>query len=148
MAISGRTARVMYGANTVAEMGEMSLTGVTSETAGASSFGAAAQTKFKVGTDDPGQVTFSGNYDPTDTNGQVALNALSSVNYGLTNLYFYDQYGAGAAGDLYSYWQVEAGGAIFLTQFNNFTLPNNGIGTVSFTGDVSGGFMERVNTNA
>jgi hypothetical protein len=138
----------MYGANTIAEMGEMSLTGVTSETAGASSFGASVQKFFKVGNDDPGEVTFSGNYDPTDTNGQVALNALSNYNNGLTNLYFYDQYGAGTAGDLYTYWQVESGGGIFITNFNNFTLPLNNIGTVSFTGKVSGGYMEWVDTNA
>lgn len=144
MAISGRTARVMYGANTVAGIGEFTITGVTSDTAESSAFGDTVKTFLKVGIDDPGEITFTGQYDPTDTNGQVALNALAGINIGMTNLYFYDQYGAGATGSSYTFWRVSTGGSILLTQFENVTLPLNGIGTCSFRAKVSGAVMERV----
>lgn len=142
-AVGGRKARVMYGANTVANIGDFSLSGLTPDLLESTSFGDTVKTWERAGIDDAGEISFSGNYDPSDTNGQVALNALSTVTTGLTNLYFYDQYGAGD-GSTYSFWRVGSGGNIKLTKFNAVTMSKNALGTISFSGKVSGAAMERV----
>jgi hypothetical protein len=143
-ATGGRKARVMYGANTIANIGEFSLSGFVPDLLESTSFGDTVKTYVRAGIDDAGEISFSGNYDPDDDNGQVALNALKTVTTGLTNLYFYDQYGAGAAGTTYSFWRVSSGGSIFLTKFNAVTMAKNSLGTVTFTGKVSGAALERV----
>lgn len=141
---SGRTARVMYGANTVAGIGVFNLSGISVQLEEDTEFGDTVKSFLRVGTDDPGTISFSGNYDPDDTNGQVALNALSATTIGFTNFYFYDQYGAGAAGTTYSFWRVASGGSIFITKFKNCGMQQNGLGKVEFTGQVSGALMEHV----
>ncbi len=143
-AIGGRKARVMYGGNTIANLEEFSINGVEVDLQETTSFGNTVKTYIRAGIDGAGTVSFRGNYDPTDTNGQVALNALRSSSLGFTNLYFYDQYGAGAAGTTYSFWRVASGGSIFITKFDNVTMSKNGIGKTDFAGQVSGAFMERV----
>jgi len=142
--IGGRKVRVMYGANTVANIGTITASGYTAGLLEDTSFGDTVKTWTRAGIDDAGEITFSGNYDPDDTNGQAALNALKTTTSGLTNLYFYDQYGAGAAGTTYSFWRVASGGDIKLSNFNAFTLEKNSLGTVSFNGKVSGAALERV----
>lgn len=141
---SGRVARVMYGANTIAGIGEFTLSGYRAEFAEDSDFEDTVKKFVRVGADDPGEISFSGNYDPDDTNGQVAINAIKATTIGMTNLYFYDQYGAGAGGDTYSFWRVASGGEILLQEFNAVRMAKNGIGTVTFSGKVSGAGMERV----
>lgn len=141
---SGRTARVMYGSNTIAGIGEFNLSGVTVELVEDTDFEDTVKSFLRVGADDPGTISFSGNYDPDDTNGQVALNALSATTTGFTNLYFYDQYGAGAAGTTYSFWRTSSGGSILLTKFKNLGMQKNGLGKVEFTGQVSGAVLEHV----
>lgn len=143
-AIGGRKARVMYGANTIANLEEFSIDGVQVDLQETTSFGDTVKTYIRAGIDGAGTVSFRGNYDPADTNGQVAINALRSVADGLTNLYFYDQYGAGAAGTTYSFYRVASGGEIFITKFDAVTLTKNSIGKTDFAGQVSGAFMERV----
>ncbi len=143
-ATGGRKARVMYGVNTIANIGEFSLSGLAADLLETTSFGDTVKTWERAGIDDAGEISFSGNYDPADTNGQVALNALKAVNTGLTNLYFYDQYGAGAAGTTYSFWRVGSGGDIKFVKFNAISMTKNGLGTISFSGKVSGAAMERV----
>jgi len=143
-AIGGRKVRVMYGANTIANIGTFTLSGFTCELLETTSFSDTVKTYIRAGIDDAGDISFSGNYDPGDTNGQAAINAVKTTDIGFTNLYFYDQYGAGAAGTTYSFWRVASGGAIFITKFNNVTLSKNAVGTVDFTGKVSGAALERV----
>ena len=143
-ATGGRKARVMYVGYTIANLEEFSLGGVEVDLQETTSFGDTVKTYIRAGIDGAGTVSFRGNYDPDDTNGQVAINALQAVASGFTNLYFYDQYGAGAAGTTYSFWRVGSGGEIFITKFNAVTMSKNGIGKCEFTGQVSGAFMERV----
>ncbi|NIV11034.1 MAG: hypothetical protein GWN62_06995 [Aliifodinibius sp.] len=107
-------------------------------------FGDTILSFMRVGSDNAGTISFSGNYDPDDTNGQVSLNGLYATTIGFTNLYFYDQYGAGQAGATYSFWRVASGGSIFLTKFKDFGIQKNGIGKTSFTAQVSGAVMEWV----
>ena len=143
-AIGGRKARVMYGANTIANLEEFNLGGVEVDLQETTAFGDTVEIYIRAGIDGAGTVSFRGNYDPADTNGQVAINTLKAVNDGLTNLYFYTQYGAGAAGATYEFWRVASGGEIFITKFNALNMPKNGIGKINFTGQISGTYMERV----
>jgi len=134
----------MYGSNTIAGIGEFTLTGYKAEFAEDADFEDTVKKWVRVGADDAGEISFSGNYDPDDTNGQVALNALQGTTIGFTNLYFYDQYGAGAGAATYSFWRVASGGDIKIGEFKTLRMAKNGIGTVTFSGRVSGAAMERV----
>ena len=97
-ATGGRKARVMYGTYTIANIGEFTLSGFIPDLLESTSSGDTVKTYVRAGIDDAGEISFSGNYDPDDDNGQVALNALKTVTTGLTNLYFYDPDGAGKSG--------------------------------------------------
>jgi len=143
-AIGGRKVRVMYGVNTIAGIGEFSMSGYVPDLLESTSFGDDVKAWVRAGIDDAGEISFSGNHDPDDVNGQSALNALKAVTSGLTNLYFYDQYGAGVNGITYTFWRVGSGGDIKLMKFNAITMTKNALGAVSFSGKVSGAAMERV----
>lgn len=135
-AIGGRLAKVMYGANLVAGMGTWSMSGFVPDVLEATAFGDTVKTWVEAGIGDAGTVSFSGNYDPADAAGQVALNALSNLGLELTNLYFYESTSV--------FWRVGAGGKIILTKFNAVTMAKNALGTISFEGKVSAKVMERV----
>ncbi|MFA5261624.1 MAG: hypothetical protein WC450_10385 [Candidatus Omnitrophota bacterium] len=132
----GRLAKVMYGSVTIAGLGTWSMSGFVPDIQEDTAFGDTVKKWVRAGIDDAGEVSFSGNYDPTDTNGQVAINALKLVTTGLSNLYFYE--------DTNHFWRVAAGGEILLSKFNAVTMSKNALGTIDFTGKVSGQAMERV----
>lgn len=140
----GRTAKVLYGSNVIAGIGDFKLSGFKATLLDDTEFGDTIATYKRAGIDNAGTISFSGNYDPDDTNGQDAISALKTVTSGLTNLYFYDQYGAGAAGTTYSFWRVASGGEIFLTDFDAIAMQKNGLGTISLAGQVSGAVMEHI----
>ena len=140
--IGGRLARVMYGANTVAGIGEWTLSGLKPDILEDTSFGDTVKKWKRAGIDDAGEISFSGNYDPDDTNGQVALNALSQTDAGFTNLYFYELYDV--TNNNFAFWRVKSGGEILLSDFNAIKMAKNALGTISFTGKVSAQPMERV----
>lgn len=134
--IGGRLAKVMYGSVLVAGMGEWSLSGFTPDVAEDTAFGDTVKKYKEAGIGDAGTVTFSGNYDPADTNGQVALNALQNQGAELTNLYFYESTSV--------FWRVGAGGSIIITKYPAPKFTKNGLATCSFEGKVSAKVMERV----
>jgi len=133
--IGGRLAKVVYNGNTIAGLGTWSLSGFVPDIQEATAFGDTVKKWVRAGIDDAGEVTFSGNYDPDDTAGQVAINALSTVSTGITLLYFYE--------NTTKFWRVAAGGEILLTKFNAITMSKNALGTIEFTGKISGKAMER-----
>ena len=135
-AIGGRLAKVMYGSIVVANIGEWSMSGFVPDIDESTAFGDTVKKWVRAGIDDAGEVAFSGLYDPADTNGQVALNALQTVTGGLTNLYFYESTNV--------FWRVAAGGEILLTIFQPIKFTKDGLATVAFTGKISGKAMERV----
>ena len=90
----------------------------------------------EAGIGDAGTIAFDGMYDPADTTGQVALNALADTGTELTNLYFYESTSV--------FWRVAAGGAIILDKFNVINMAKNDLAKVSFSGKVSAKRMERV----
>lgn len=139
-AIGGKTGKVMYGAVVVANIKEWSISGFAQAVAEVSAFNDSVKTYLAVESGDPGTITFSGNYDPADSTGQIALAALVSGGVGLTNLYLY----ANTA----TFWRVGSGGTIIPTKANAITLARNGIGTIHFEGKVSGAAMEQVGTGS
>jgi len=135
-AIGGRLASVRYGANLVAGMGTWTLSGFVPDVLEATAFGDTVKTFVEAGIGDGGTFSFSGNYDPADTAGQVALNALANTGAELTNLYFYESTSV--------FWRVAAGGKLIITKFGGIQLSKNALATVSFEGKVSAKAMERV----
>lgn len=88
MAKPGKDAKVALGSNTITKMGTWSLDGIQAEEFDASAFGDTWK-KFEYGMKDGGSITFNGHYDPTDTNGQQALQQANLYNSALTNLRLY-----------------------------------------------------------
>lgn len=140
-ALSGKNASVMYGSVTVAEMVEWSMSGwefptVKKDTA----FGDTVMEYDIAEPGDPGTITFSGNYDPADTNGQLALQTVCEAGTTITNLYLY--------ANTSTFWRVASGGEILVTKAMAITMPRNAYGKVSFEGKVSGAAMEQVGTGS
>ena len=135
-AINGSGGKVMLGANTVAEIKEWSISGFEMGTLETTAFGDTIRKYMADDTGEPGTISFTGNYDPTDTDGQIALNALCKAGTTTTELYLYV--------DGSTFWRVGAGGEIIVTKASAVTLPRNGLGTISFEGKVSGAWMEQV----
>lgn len=135
-AIGGRLAKVMYGSNVIAGMGTWELTGFTADLQESTSFGDTVKEYVRAGIDDAGGFRFSGLYDPADTNGQVALNALNTTTTGITNLYFYESTSV--------FWRVSSGGTLLISKFNAITFQKNALATIDFEGVVNAAAMERV----
>jgi hypothetical protein len=137
-AIGGRLAKVMYGSVIIAGMGKWSLSGFIPDVLESTAFGDTVKTWVNAGIGDAGTVDFDGNYDPLDTAGQVALDALDPAvsPLELDNLYFYETAN--------SFWRVAAGGKIVLTKLKAVQMAKNAIGTIAFSGKVSGKAMEHV----
>lgn len=129
--ISGVLGRVMYGSVTVANMVSWSMSGFSLPvTAAPTAFGDSGTKVYEVAElGEAGTIEFNGNYDPTDTAGQLALSACSQVGAKLTNLYLYV--------DNNTYWTVGAGGYFIVTKADNVSLPRNNFGTISFSAQVS-----------
>lgn len=134
--VGGKTAKVMYGSVVVAGIGEWSMSGFVPDVVEDTAFGDTVKKYVNAGIADAGEVSFSGNYDPADTNGQVALNALATSDVGLTNLYFYESASV--------FWRVASGGTIVLTEVQPIKFIKNGLATISFKGKISAKAMERV----
>lgn len=134
--IGGRLAKVMYGSVVVAGIGEWSMSGFVPDVVEDTAFGDTVKKWKNAGIADAGEIAFSGNYDPDDSDGQVALNALATSDVGLTNLYFYESTSV--------FWRVSSGGEIILTEVQPIKFIKNGLATISFKGKISAKAMERV----
>jgi hypothetical protein len=132
---AGKLAGVKYNGTKVAGMGQLNLSGFTRETLEDTEFGDDIKS-FVFGMGDGGTVDFSGIYDPADTTGQVALDALcaagTTLSTGTAGLAFYI--------DSTSYWSLDAG-TMLLTKSHAITMEKNGLGQISFSAKVSGGKM-------
>jgi len=132
-AISGKLAKVMYGAVKVASMVTWTLSGYESQILEITEMGDTVQKFIFGGAANPGTVTFSGNYDPADTTGQISLNTACKSEIPLTNLYFYET--------TTKYWAVDIGGSILVTKADAITMDRNAVGKIDFSGKVSGAAM-------
>lgn len=72
--LSGRYAKITVYDNLVAEMGQYSMSGFNRDVLEHSAFGDTVK-KFVAGHVDGGEITFSGYFDPADTDGQRVLEA-------------------------------------------------------------------------
>lgn len=137
-AISGLGGRVMLGSVVVANIKEWSLSGFVMGTLETTAFGSTIKTFIPDKCGDPGTISFSGNYDAGDTTGQAALATLCEAGTTSTDLYLY--------ANTSTFWRVGSGGNIITTKAKAVTFPRCGLGTVDFTGQVSGAAMEQVGT--
>lgn len=134
----GKTvAGVKYNGTKIAGMGTFSLSGFSRETLEDTEFGDDVKT-YLFGMGDGGTVSFSGLYDPDDTTGQVAFDALcaagTSIGTGTSGLAFYI--------DASSYWSLSGSGATMLpTKSHSVSLDKNGLGQITFEAKISGGQM-------
>ena len=112
------------------------MSGFVPDIAEDTAFGDTVKGWKQAGIGDAGTISFAGNYDPDDTNGQVALNALQNTDAELTNLYFYESTSV--------FWRVQAGGEIIVSKFGPPSMSKNGLATVAFECKVSKKPMERV----
>lgn len=134
----GKVGKVMYGAIKVAGMGTFTLSGYEAQILEKTEFGDTIQKFVFGGAANPGTVEFSGLLDPTDTNGQRAIDTACTAETPLTNLYFYIS--------ATKYWAVDAGGEILITKCKSGALDKNGLGTTTFAGKVSGAAMSLYGT--
>jgi len=144
MAIVGKDGKVTIGSNTIVGMGTWAIDGITVEEFDASAFGDSWKS-FEYGMKDGGTISFNGHYIPTDVTGQQKLQEANLYNSALTTLklyvnsasyfepsqttsYFSPQNTSTANGRLSS---------VTITSFN-IGMDKSGLGTISFTGKVSG----------
>jgi hypothetical protein len=138
--ISGRGGKVMYGSVLIANIDTWSMSGFSKPAMKVpTAFGDTGTSLYEdVELADGGTISFSGNYDPADTNGQVAIAAVCQAGTHLTDLYLYV--------NTSTLWRVASGGEIIVTKANAVTLPRSNFGTISFEGQVSGQRMEQLGT--
>jgi len=140
--ISGVAGKLMYGSVTVANITQWSMTGLSIPVTSAPTAFGDTGVKVKEVSDlpDAGQLEFSGNYDPADTNGQRALTALCKAGTHITNIYLY--------ANTSTFWRVASGGYLIVTKADPVTLARSAYGTISFTCEVSSEAMEQVGTGS
>ncbi len=121
------------GTYVVAEMGQYSLSGFSRDALDSTAFGDDVK-EYTFGVGDAGEISFSGNYDPGDSTGQEFINSYCSNGSVFTTgmLRFYV--------DSTSYLTV-GGGNILITKTKAVSMDKAGIGTISFTGKLSGSAM-------
>jgi len=134
----GKIAAVKVAGNAVAEMGTLTLSGFTREALESTAFGDDIK-EYTFGVGDGGEVSFSGNYDPTDTNGQnlVESACLNASLFTGGNLRFYI--------NNTTYLSVDTGGTILITKCKAIGFDKSGIGTIEFSGKVSGKSIAVIN---
>lgn len=138
--ITGAGGKVMLGSVVVANIKEWAISGFVMGTLETTAFGDTIKKFVPDKTGDPGTVSFTGNYDPSDTAGQAALATLCQNGTTSTDLYLY--------ANTSTFWRVGSGGNIITTKAKAVTMPRNGLGNVSFDGKVSGAAMEQVGTGS
>jgi hypothetical protein len=135
----GRLASVELNGNTIAEMSSYTYTGYTADTIDVTAFCDSSK-DFVPSLIDPGEITITGNYDYTDTNGQIALEAAveAGTEYGPDEIKFYLD--GQCSGNGY-YLTPETGGVIIWTKSKAIGMSAAGVGTIEFTGKLSGGAL-------
>ena len=128
---AGFLAGVKYLGDKVAGMGTWNMSGLTREVLEDTEFGDNVKT-FVFGLADGGTIDFNGYYDPTDTTGQLTLEAavLAGTVLATSMLQFFI--------DSTSYWSVSSGGSYLVTKAQAVSMDKSGLGQISFSVKVSG----------
>jgi hypothetical protein len=140
----GKDGKVALGADTVVGMGTWSIDGITTDEFECSAFGDNWKS-YSYGMKDGGTISFNGHYDPTDTTGQEALLQANLYNSSLTNIRLYvdnTSYFEPCQSTGYFSPDLTTGADTLLSNVRitafNIGLDKSGLGTISFTGKVSG----------
>jgi hypothetical protein len=136
--ISGRNGKVMYGSVIISTQTDWSISGYGQAVEETKEFGVTVKKYVAVDAGDPGTISFNGVYDPSDSTGQQALQTLAQTGVGTANLYLY--------ANTSTFWRVAAGGLIIVTKSETISLNRSSLAKISFTGQVSGAWMEQVGT--
>jgi hypothetical protein len=123
---------VRVGTYTVAEMGQWSIDGISVELLESTSFGDEWK-EYQLGIGDYGTVSFSGNFDMTDTTGQVILESAQRNKSKIGTIRFYV--------DNTSYYtpNITANSdAGVLMQTVKISFDKSGIGKIDFSGKCTG----------
>ncbi len=127
-------------ANTVAEMGAWNISGTDGDMLENSQF-TDTMKSYLPGMGDGGIITFSGNYDPTNTAGQVVLLTLYETQGSTNALRFY--FGSGFA----DFWFCDENTTCLIQSVDDFGTDQSGLGKIGFTFKVSGGYMRKATGN-
>lgn len=140
----GKDGKVALGADTVVGMGTWSIDGITTDEFECSAFGDNWKS-YSYGMKDGGTISFNGHYDPRDTTGQEALLQANLYNSSLTNIRLYvdnTSYFEPCQSTGYFSPDLTTGADTLLSNVRitafNIGLDKSGLGTISFTGKVSG----------
>lgn len=127
----GRYAKITIFDNLVAEMGNYSLSGFNRDVIEHTSFGDSTKT-YVAGHVDGGEITMSGYYDVTDTDGQRILEAACKAGtiYDPGNIKIYI--------DSTNYFTVGPSGHMFVTKAGGVNVDKYGIAQTDFTIKVVG----------
>jgi hypothetical protein len=136
----GKNASVKIGTSAVAEMGTWSLDGITNELLESTAFGDEFK-EYVLGVGDYGGISFSGNFDMTDTNGQLLLDSALRNKAVLTSLRLYIDNTSFYIPNTNFTSSGGATGAGILLQTIAIAFDKAGIGTISFTGKCTGPMM-------
>jgi len=133
----GKLAKVTMGAISIAEISSYTLSGMAVDSIETTVFGDEAK-DFIPGMIDPGTISFSGNYDPSDTGGQIALETAcaSGTEYGPNAIRFYL--------DAFYYLTPATGAVIIITKCKAIGMDKAGVGSITFEGKLSGGSLSLV----
>lgn len=139
--ISGKGGWVQIGSDKIVDMTKWSISGTSMDILRADpAFDDSMVKKVGSGITDPGTLSFSGNYDPSDSTGQRGVITTLKAGAGITDLYLYV--------NTSTMWRVASGGTIIVTRADAVDFPRMGYGTISFEGEVEGAEMEQVGTGS
>lgn len=138
----GKLASVQINGVVIAEIGSFVYTGYTADSIDVTAFCDSAK-DYIPSMVDPGEITITGNYDTSDTTGQMALETAveDGTEYGPGEIKFFLDGSCGATGN---YLTPETGGVIIWTKSKTISVSATGVATVEFTGKLSGGGLELI----
>jgi hypothetical protein len=128
---TGRYAKITVYNNLVAEMGQYTLSGFNRDVLEHTSFGSHTKT-FIAGHVDGGEITLSGYFDPTDTNGQRVLEDACE------NGTIFQPHQIKVFISETEYFSAGVGGTMFVTKAKGVTMEKYGIASTQFTIKVCG----------
>ncbi len=133
---AGYLGKVSLGTDMVAELGQWNITGQENDLLNDTQFEDTLKS-FVPGRGDGGIVNFSGNYDPTDTNGQIALRTLYQTQAATNELRLY--FGSGVN----EFWFCEDETICLMQSLDDVGTDKSGLGKIGFSLKVSNGYMKR-----
>lgn len=120
---------------TVADMATWSISGMENEMLESTVLTDTVKS-YVPGRLDGGTATITGQYDPTDTNGQVALMANFTGKTAVTTPKLW--YGE----DALEYFE-KSGGDVYVESITDFGVDQSGLGTIGFVLRISGGYWKK-----